>query len=196
MTDKPLKTLNGKKFEGVLAEPIDHGLFMPVRLDDPAWPTYLKALELTMRSLRLAKMPALAEHLDVDNDAIELTVSSTPAPPNAFGLALFYYSIAEKLAALVVPGFQEKSRGKQPREIIRVIRNAVDALKEHGKATSDLEACRNFLKFETPDLARPGKKSELEQKAKSLRNLVAKDRASAARAEKAVHKNARLRVVK
>jgi hypothetical protein len=33
MTDKPLKSLNGKKFEGVLAEPIDHGLFMPLLLD-------------------------------------------------------------------------------------------------------------------------------------------------------------------
>jgi len=42
MKDKPLKSLNGKRFEGVLAEPIDTGMFMPVREDDLAWPKYFE----------------------------------------------------------------------------------------------------------------------------------------------------------
>jgi hypothetical protein len=191
MADKPLKTLNGKKFEGALAEPIDTGMFMPVRLDDPAWPTYLQAHAMLMSSLRLAKMPALAQHLGINVEHYGFS-----DPSNGFGLMMLYGMIAQELASHVVPGFQEKSRGKHPREIIRLIRNGVDFAKLHGKAGSDLEACRNFLKLETPDLGKPGKKSELEQKAKSLRNLVAKDRANAARAEKAVHKKPRLRVVK
>jgi hypothetical protein len=186
MTDKPLKSLNGKKFEGALAEPIDTGLFMPSLLlpnDDPAWPLYLNQRKLIMIDQRLTKMPALARHLDIDVE--RFTDAST-----------LYTAIALKLASHVVPGFQEKSRGKQPREIVRLIRRAVDAMKDNGKAGSDLEACRDFLKHETPELARPGNKSELEQKAKSLRNLVAKDRANAKRAAKALHKKPGLRVVK
>jgi hypothetical protein len=191
MKEKPLKTLNGKKFEGGLAEPIDTGMFMPVRPDDPAWPTYLQAHAMVMSSLRLAKMPALAQHLGIDVENYGLS-----DPSNGLGLMMLYARIAQELAAHVVPGFMEKPRGKHPREIVGVIRKAVDFAKEHGKFGSDLEACRNFLKLETPDLGRPGKRSELEQKAKSLRNLVAKDRANAARAEKAVHKKTALRIVK
>lgn len=191
MTDKPLKSLNGKKFEGVLAEPIDTGMFMPVRPDDPAWPKYLEAHHWAMHSQRMAKMPALAHHLGIDIEMLDLSDTS-----NGSGLMMLLGRVALELAGHVVPGFQEKSRGKQPREVIRVIRNAVDAMKESGKVGSDLEAAREFIKFETPDLARPGRKSELERRAKSLRNLLAKDRAAAARAEKALHKKTRLRVVK
>jgi hypothetical protein len=192
MADKPLKSLNGKKFEGVLAEPIDHGFFMPVLLpDDPAWPLYLRAIKLKKRELRLDKMQALARHLDIDIEQFNLT-----DPSNGFGLMMFYAVIAETLASHMIPGFMEKPRGKHPREIVRLIRECVDAMKANGKAGSDLEACRDFLKHETPELARPRNKSELEQKAKSLRNLVARDRASVERAEKAVHKKPGLRVVK
>jgi hypothetical protein len=191
MTDKPLKSLNGKKFEGVLAEPIDTGMFMPVRLDDSAWPTYLQAHTMAMISLRLAKMPALARHLGIDVELYNLS-----DPSNGLGLMMLYGRIAQELAGHIIPGFMEKPRGKHPREIVRLIRRAVDAMKEHGKAGSDLEACRNFLKFETPDLGRPGKKSELEKKARSLCNLVAKDRANVRRTEKPLHKKLRLRVVK
>jgi hypothetical protein len=191
MPEKPLKTLNGKKFEGVLAEPIDDGLFMPVIYDDPAWPKYLRAAELKRRELRLNKMPALARHLGIDVGSFNLA-----DPANMVGLMMFYAAIAERLASHVVPGFMQKPRGKHPREVMRAIRQMVDIMKTSGKVGSDLEACRDFLKFETPDLARPGRKSELEQKAKSLRNLVAKDRADAARSEKPVHKKPRLVFVK
>jgi hypothetical protein len=191
MTDKPLKSLNGKKFEGVLAEPIDDGFFMPLLHDDPAWPVYLQAAKLKRQQLRLDKMPALARHLGIDVERFNLA-----DPANLSGLMMFYATVAEKLASHVVPGFQEKPRGKHPREIARLIRQGVDAMKENGKATSDLEACRDFLKFETPDLARPHNRTELEKKAESLCNLISKDRSDAERAEKALHKKQPLRVVK
>lgn len=191
MTDKPLKSLNGKKFEGELAEPIDTGLFMPLGGDDPTWLLYLRTRARMLSEQRRAKMPALARHLGINVNDFNLS-----DPANGVGLLMFYAVIAENLAGHVVPGFAEKERGKHPQEIVRLIRRAVDAAKEAGKASSDLDFCSSFLKHETPDLARPGNKSELARRARSLCNLVAKDRASAARAEKAVHKKARLRVVK
>jgi hypothetical protein len=137
MTDKPLKSLNGKKFEGVLAEPIDDGLFMPLMKDDPAWPVYLQAVEIKRRQLRLDKMPALARHLGIDVERFNLA-----DPANVSGLMMFYATIAEKLAGQIIPGFQNKPRGKQPREIVRLIRKAIDHVKDNGGAESDLEACR------------------------------------------------------
>jgi hypothetical protein len=191
MTDKPLKSLNGKKFEGVLAEPIDTGLFMPLLPDDPAWPKYLQAQALMLNSKRLAKMPELARHLDIDVEQFNLS-----DPANGGGLLMLYGIIAEKLASLVVPGFQEKSRGKHPREVVRMIRMAIDSTKENSKFGSDREACLSYLKIEDPELARPHNRTELEKKAESLCNLISEDRADAARAEKALHKKQPLRVVK
>ena len=92
MKEKPLKGLNGKKFEGVLAEPIDDGFFMPLLHDDPAWPVYLQAVELKRRELRLDKMQALARHLDIDVKPFNLA-----DPSNGTGLMMFYAVIAEKL---------------------------------------------------------------------------------------------------
>jgi hypothetical protein len=191
MADKPLKSLNGKKFEGVLAEPIDHELFMPLVPDDPAWPLYLQARAAVMLERRLDKMTALARHLDVDLKPFNLA-----DPANVTGLMMFYAVVATQLASHVVPGFSEQPRGKHPREIIRLTRRAADAAKASGKIVNDLEFCRYVLKAEVPDLARPGRKGELEKRAKSLRNLIAKDRAAADRAEKVLHKKTRLRIVK
>jgi len=106
-------------------------------------------------------MPALAEHLGIDVEVYGLS-----DPSNGIGLMMLYGRIAQELAGRVIPGFMEKSRGKHPREIVRLTREMVDAMKEHGKAGSDLEACRNYLKFATPELAKPGRKSELEKKGK------------------------------
>jgi len=190
MTDKPLKSLNGKKFEGVLAEPIDDGFFMPLLHDDPAWPVYLQAVELKKRQLRLDKMSALARHLGIDVEKFGLA-----DPANLSGLMMFYATIAEKLASHVVPGFQEKSRGKHPREIVRAIRRGVDWMKETGKAGSDEDAARDFLKFEKPELARPHNRTELERKTRSLCNRISKDRI-AENAEEALHKKTVLQIVK
>jgi hypothetical protein len=131
MREKPLKTLNGKKFEGVLAEPIDDGLFMPVIHDDPAWPKYLRAAELKRRELRLNKMPALARHLGIDVGSFNLA-----DPANMVGLMMFYAAIAERLASHVIPGFMQKPRGKHPREVMRAIRQMVDTVKTSGKVGS------------------------------------------------------------
>jgi hypothetical protein len=195
MIDKPLKSLLGKKFEGALAEPIDDGFFMPVRLDDPAWPIYLQAKAIKLQQLRLDKMPALARHLDINFADVEKIVAVTAPPPNAFALGLYYYLIAEKLASHLVPGFQEKPRGKHPREIVRAIREMADALKEAGKVGSDEEAAENFLKLEKPDLAKPHNQTELKKQVQSLCNRISQDRVKAERAEKALHKKPHLRIV-
>jgi hypothetical protein len=191
MADKLPKSLNGKKFEGVLAEPIDDGFFMPLLHDDPAWPVYLQAVKLKRRELRLDKMPALAEHLGIDVKQFNLA-----DPANLTGLMAFYATIAEQLASHVVPGFMIKPRGKHPREIVRFIRTAVDAMQEAGKAGSDEEAACNYLKLETPDLARPHNRIELRKKTRSLCNRISADRKAAERDEKALHKKQPLRVVK
>jgi hypothetical protein len=190
MTDK--KSLNGKKFEGVLAEPIDTGLFMPILANDPAWPKYLEAHRLLLDSKRREKIVDLARHLDIDVEAFNLS-----DPSNGIGLLMLYSRVAIELASHVVPGFQEKSRGKQPREIVRAIRIAVDLAKKNPKGKkSEFELCRDYLKGEMPDLARPGKRTELDKKARSLANRISNDRVAAKREEKALHKKPPLRVVK
>jgi hypothetical protein len=183
MTDKPLRSLNGKKFTGSLATPIDHGFFMPIDAtissslpESPDWPEYLKRSKQELHRQRMAKMPDLARHLGIDIEQFNLS-----DPSNGFGLSMLLGAIALKLASHVVPGFQEKPRGKHPREIVRFTRRAIDAAKAARKDLSDLDVCREIIKLEQPELARPGKKGELERKAKSLRNLVSKDRASAER---------------
>jgi hypothetical protein len=191
MADKPLRSLNGKKFKGVLAEPIDHGLYMPLtqllQRDDQVWRPFLRARARIMSDQRRAKMPALAEHLGID-----LKIFNLSDPSNGTGLLFLYTAIAENLAGLVVPGFMEKPRGKHSPEIVEYTRLAADLAKTHGKVACDLDFCREIIKIETPDLARPGRKSELEKKAKTLRNLIARDRASAARARLKVRGKPRL----
>jgi hypothetical protein len=193
MTDKLSKSLNGKKFEGVLAEPIDTGLFMPIlSKNEYAWMTYSMANKLTLREKRLDKMAALARHLDIDVEAFKLA-----DPANLTGLMMFYATIAERLASHVVPGFLEKRRdSKNQRDIVRAIRTIADLEKENGKYSNDDDFCMDYIKHERPELARPGRKSELKKRAHTLRNLIAKDRAKAARDEKALHEKTRLRVVK
>jgi hypothetical protein len=166
-------------------------MFMPLSGNDADWQKYLLESHEELRRQRMAKMPDLARHLGIDVEQFGL-----PDPANGIGLMMLYAQIALDLASQAVPGFQEKPRGKHPREVIRLIRKAVDVMKENGKVKSDLDACRNFLKFEKPDLARPHNQTELEKKAESLCNLISKDRANAERAESALHKKPRLRAVK
>jgi hypothetical protein len=189
MADKPLKSLNGKKFEGVLAEAIDTDLFMPLVENDPAWPKYLEAHTLLLDHKRREKMLALARHLGIDVDQFGLA-----DPANGWGLAFLYGRVAIELASHVIPGFQEKPRGKHPREIVRAIRIGVDRLNLQGK--SDLDACRDYLKFEQPDLAKARNRTELDKKARSLANRISNDRMAAKREEKALHKKPSLRIVK
>jgi hypothetical protein len=57
MTDKPLKSLNGKKFTGPLAAPIDidHLYVMPTSRDE--WASFIEHLRLERRRQYMAKIP-------------------------------------------------------------------------------------------------------------------------------------------
>jgi hypothetical protein len=189
MTDKPLKTLNGKKFEDELAEPIETGLLIPVKLDDPSWPEYFARRKEIMTAWRLAKMPSLALHLGIDPELFDLSTAS--------GISTLCTQVAMELAAHVVPGFQEKSRGKWPREIVSRILFVVDVGKQSGKFSSDLEGCKSYLMHTEPDLARPCNKSALDDKSHTLQNLIVKERVRLRReGGDLLHKKPRLSVVK
>ena len=121
--------------------------------------------------------PSVVPSLGIDVDQFGLA-----DPANGWGLAFLYGRVAIELASRVVPGFQEKPRGKHPREIIRAIRIGVDRLNLQGK--SDLDACRDYLKFEQPDLAKARNRTDFDKKARSLANRISNDRQNAKKEEK------------
>jgi hypothetical protein len=187
MATKPVKSLNDKALSGELIEPIDTGLFMPLWLEEPLtpeheddWRRYLLAKDKELRHLRMAKMPALARHLGIDVEALNL------GPANGTGWALLYAAVAEKLTAELIPGFQEKSRGEWPREFIHAARLAIDTIKEKTRI-SDFDACMQILqqaaqRSDDPDEAKLAKAKhvkELKAKAKQMMNRISKDRQSA-----------------
>jgi hypothetical protein len=145
MANRRVTTLNGKELSGELVHPIDHGLYMPLCLKEPLtteqerdWALYLEAKETELRRQRMAKMPALARHLGIDVDAFMLSAD------DGLGGMMLYATIAEKLAAELIPGFQEKpTRGKHAREIVRLTRKAIDAVKSKTSIT-DFDAAAKF----------------------------------------------------
>jgi hypothetical protein len=179
--------LNGKKFEGVLAAPIDTGIIFPFRPKD-LWQEFSDKNYDELHRQRIAKMPYLARHLGIQFEGLDLSSYA--------GMAAFYGCIAENLARLLVPGFQAKREGKWPRDFICYVLRGVDHWKEAGRYSSDLEACLAFLKMDEPDLARPARKSALVKKAKRLRNLVCRERQRKRAALNPVHKKPTLRIVK
>jgi hypothetical protein len=189
MKDKPLKSLNGKKFEGPLATPIDTGIIFPLGRKD-LWPEYSDKNFDELCRQRTAKMPYLARHLGIQFEHLDLSSHA--------GMVSFYGCIVENLAALLIPGFQAKKRGKWPAEIVVRILVAIEKGKQGGEFASDLEGCICVMKLEEPELARPQNKTELVRKAKTLRNRVAKQRAKFKRAHaaKTLHKKPSLRIVK
>src|SRR6476646_851602 len=72
MTDKPLKSLNGKKFEGVLAAPIDTGIIFPFRPKD-LWQEFSDKNYDELHRQRIAKMPYLARHLGIQFEGLDLS---------------------------------------------------------------------------------------------------------------------------
>jgi hypothetical protein len=189
MTDKPLKSLNGKKFEGVLAKPIDTGIIFPLGRED-LLPELIDKHTDEVRRQRLAKMPYLAAHLGIQFEHLDLSTDR--------GALAFYGGIAENLARLLIPGFQQKKSGKWPREIVRALLSRIEYGKAAGTCESDLAGCIDYMKLHEPDLARPGRGTALKKKAKTLRNLVTADRANLKRdhAAKKLHKKPSLRLVK
>lgn len=181
MASNPVKSLNGKKLSGELLKPIDHGLYMPLDPDSP--PNYLAEVSKELRRQRMAKMPALARHLGIDVDALDLSTD------DSLDWAILLRAVALDLAAAVIPGFQEKPRGKHPREIIRLGRVTIDALKMRKPGISDFDACREIVKLERPEMASPGRQSELDAEARQMMNRVSADRQGA-------QKRKRLRVVR
>ena len=190
MTDKPLKSLNGKKFDGPLATPIDTGFFFPLGLPKDQWQQYIDKHLDELHRRRIAKVPYLARHLGIKFEHLDL--SKYP------DMVAFYGCIVENIARLLIPGFEENKDGKWPRAIVRRALEEIERGKRLGEYASDLEGCKYMMMLIEPDLARPRNKSQLEQRAKTLRNLVAKQRAGLKRdhAAKTLHKKPSLRIVK
>jgi hypothetical protein len=172
MAKRPVEFLNGKELAGELTEPIDHDLYMPFlgAVGSPDGAKYLAQRKKELRRRRTAKMPALAHHLGIDVDRFNLS------PENGLGWMMLYAVIAERLAEELIPGFQERSRGMLPREVLGQARIAIALLRLKGKAKSQLEACEEIIKLWYPELGKPGRRSELKRKADSLRVRVAEDR--------------------
>jgi hypothetical protein len=77
-----------------------------------------------------------------------------------------------ELAAVTVPGFREKKRGKWPRDLLLPLLHAIDEMKERGTFTNDLAACKDYLKRERPELAKRINESELNAEAAQLQNRI------------------------
>lgn len=107
--DKSLKSLNGRKFAGALAEPIDTGVVFPLGRKD-LWQEFSDKHFEELRRQRMAKMPDLARHLGIKFEHLDLSRQAD--------MVSFYGCIAENLARLLVPGFQEKRAGRWPAEIV------------------------------------------------------------------------------
>jgi hypothetical protein len=172
MAKRAVEFLNGKELSGELTQPIDRGLYMPFlgAVGSPDGAKYLAERKKELRRLRAAKMPALARHLGIDVDRFNLS------PENGLGWMMMYAVIAERLTEELIPGFQERSRGILPLEVLGQARIAIALLKLQGKVKSQLEACEEIIKLWNPELAKPGCQSELKRKADSLRVRVAEDR--------------------
>ena len=75
----------------------------------------------------------------------------------------------------LIPGFQEMKPGKWPRELVRALLVEIEKAKQAGTVASDLEGCRAYIRGIEPDLARPSKRSQLTQRARTLANKVARE---------------------
>jgi hypothetical protein len=92
-------------------------------------------------------------------------------------LVSFYGCIVENLAVRLIPGFQEKKRGKWPAEIIVALLVDIEKGKQTGEYDSDLDGCIVYLKSQQPELARPKNRTSLLKSARTLQNGIAAQRA-------------------
>jgi hypothetical protein len=169
----PRKRTKLPKFTGPLAKPIESALVWPMH-DDELFAEYAKAKFVDLHKLRMQKIPLLAAFLGLpfefdQNDAAKAVE--------------FYARLATALAILFVPGFREKKYGKMPRPVVRSALIGIEAGKVRGLFNSDLDGCLDFLKnYYEPELARPQNKSRLQRRARTLRNLITRERACLKRA--------------
>lgn len=192
MTDK--KSLNGKKFEGVLAEPIDLIRFdlVPGLHSQDEIEAYRSRKNSELFDLRRAKIPDLARHLGLDPDS--------DAYRGADGRERLLEFTLMAIARETVIGFQQRKEGKWPRARVFWGLQAIDASKKAGVFKNDLTACENLLKIERPELAKRSAKAELKAEAIQFRTRITKLRALLERVkkleEKTLHKQPHLRIVK
>jgi hypothetical protein len=194
MTDKPLKSLSGKKLEGVLAEPIDLISFelVPGLHSQDEIEAYRSNQAHKLFDLRRVKIPDLARHLGLDPDS--------DAYRGADGRERLLELTLMALARETVIGFQQKREGKWPRARVFWGLQAIDASKKAGIFKNDLAACESLLKSERPELAKRSAKAELKAEAIQFRTRITKLRALLERGkkleERELHKKPRLRIVK
>jgi len=194
MTDKSLKSLNGKKFEGVLAEPIDLVMFglIPGVHSQEEIDAYKAKTSSSLFDQRRAKIPDLARHLGLDPDS--------DAYRGADGREMLLELTLMALARATVRGFQEKKEGKWPRARVFWGLQSIDIMKKAGVFKNDLTACESFLKVERPDLVKRSAKAELRAEAIQFRTRITELRVSLSKAkkleEKVLHKKPSLRIVK
>jgi hypothetical protein len=162
------------KFTGALAKPVSSSVVFP--RNQKYWAECQEQSSDELHQQRLKKMPLLATALGIQFDHLDLSKDRD--------LMAFYGCIAMHLAILVCPGFQEKKRGKVPREIVRWLLVNIEKGKQTGRYRSDLDGCLDFMKDTEPELARPANRVQLQRRAKTLRNLVSQDRASLKRAHR------------
>ncbi|HEY5036064.1 MAG TPA: hypothetical protein VII74_02905 [Chthoniobacterales bacterium] len=194
MTDKPLKSLNGKKLEGVLGEPIDLISFelVPGLHSQAEIEAYRSRKHRELFDLRGAKIPDLARHLGLD--------LASDAYRGADGRETLLEFTLMALAKETVIGFQQKREGKWPRARVFWGLQSIDALKKAGVFKNDLTACESLLQAERPELAKRSAKAELKAEAIQFRTRITTLRSALNRAkkleEKTFHKKPRLRIVK
>jgi hypothetical protein len=194
MTDKPLKILSGKKFEGVLAEPIDLIMFdlVPGVHSQDEIEAYRSRKDRELFDLRRAKIPDLARHLGFDPDS--------DAYRGADGREMLLEFTLMALARETVMGFQQKREGKWPRARVFWGLQSIDVMKKAGVFKNDLMACESLLKTERPELAKRSAKAELKAEAIQFRTRITAMRALLDRGKKledrALHKKPALRIVK
>jgi hypothetical protein len=168
----PRKASKLPKFTGELAKPVSSDVIVP--LDRKHWDEFIRFRSDQIHTARLKKMPLLATCLGISFDHLNLK--------DGADRAAFFGAIAMNLAILVCPGFKEKSPGKWPREIVRWVLMGIEEGKSIGQCKSDLDGCISFLKQSEPELARPQNRTQLRKRARTLRNLIAADRAELKRA--------------
>lgn len=165
------KTSKLPKFTGELAAPIETTVVFGA--NEEYWKKQSDQRSAELHKLRVKKMPALARALGIKFDHLDLNKEAD--------MVSFYGCVAMNLAILVCPGFREKER-KTSRELVRHALVAIEQAKQLGHIKSDLDGCIAIVRSLEPELAKASNRTRLKQRALTLRNLIAQDRAMLKRA--------------
>ena len=154
-------------FTGSIAKRIDDtGCIVPLgyALDLPEFRKILDDRWDRLFKLRMQKMPELAQQLGMDLKKFDLTTDA--------GLVAYYATIALNLAVkFEIPGFLEVEPKWNPSIVMAALMESEKA-KLRDEPNPDFNACLQTVKAIDPDLARPGRKTLAEKRARTLRNKV------------------------